>query len=231
VLGSEAADVDRSVRILGREGQRLLQNLRIGVVGTGGTGSIVVTALATMGVGRLRCWDHDRIKKHNRPRLVSTHDSHIGQKKVEALCQEARRLATAKPFTAEAHDAWGTSKEAIVLLRDCDIVFSCVDLFGARVPLNDLAYAHLIPVIDMGTKIYPEGKDIGAILCHAQTLAPGLPCAWCNGTVSTGRLVAEAQGAQAGAEKKAAYGIPFEATDGVEPSVLPFNLASVGLSL
>ena len=38
-------------------------------------------------------------------------------------------------------------------------------------------------------------------------------------------------GPQHGVEKRIPYGIPFEATDGVEPSVLPLNMLGVSLAL
>ena len=41
----------------------------------------------------------------------------------------------------------------------------------------------------------------------------------------------ERQGDQINAENRIPYGLPLEQTDGVEPSVLPLNLAGVGLAL
>src|SRR5205085_230019 len=96
---------------------------------------------------------------------------------------------------------------------------------------NDLAYAHLLPIIDLGSRIYPTGDRVQAILTHAHVLSPGVPCAWCTGTLSSRRLTREAQGNQRGAEARAGYGLPAETTDGVEPSVLPLNLLGAGLAM
>src|SRR5579859_5529034 len=62
--------MDRSTRLWGREGRRRLQNLRVGIVGGGGTGSLVTFATATMGVGKLRIWDKDIARKENRHRTA-----------------------------------------------------------------------------------------------------------------------------------------------------------------
>jgi hypothetical protein len=83
----------------------------------------------------------------------------------------------------------------------------------------------------MGSRIYPSGPTVDALLTHAHVLSPGVPCAWCTGKLSSHRLTREAQGAQRGAEKRAPYGLPLEETDGVEPSVLPLNVAGAGLAL
>lgn len=227
----DPAVMDRSVRMLGKQGQRVLQNLRVGIVGLGGTGSITLQGLATMGVGNIQVWEKDRIKPHNRPRLLGAKSGDAGKPKITVLAAEARAAATANPFTLDEHPNWGTSAAGLQALRDCDVIFSCVDLFAARVPLSDLAYAHLIPVIDMGSKIYPADDRIEAILSTAQVWTPGLPCPWCNGTITQDRLQAEAQGTQRGIHRKAAYGLSLEATDGVEPSVLPINMTSAGLAL
>ena len=58
--------MDRSTRLWGAEGRKKLQNLRVGIVGAGGTGSLSVFALATMGVGHLIAWDKDIAKQENR---------------------------------------------------------------------------------------------------------------------------------------------------------------------
>jgi hypothetical protein len=126
---------------------------------------------------------------------------------------------------------WGTSAIGLRGLKDCDLAMCCVDVLAPRVPLNDLAYAHLIPIIDMGSRIYPSGDKVDALLTHAHVLSPGVPCSWCTGKLSSYRLTREAQGNQRGAENRIPYGLPLEATDGIEPSVLPLNLAGAGLAL
>jgi hypothetical protein len=83
----------------------------------------------------------------------------------------------------------------------------------------------------MASWIHENKGRVDAVMTHAQVLAPGKPCAWCRGTLSNAFLVEEAQGVQRGAELRIPYGLALELTDGVEPSVLPLNLAGVGLAL
>ena len=155
----------------------------------------------------------------------------IGSLKVEALAPVIRAIATADPFDFEAVPIWGTSPEGLNGLKDCDVIFCCVDRFAPRIPLNQLAYAHLIPVIDMASWIHASDGIIDAVMTHAHVWSPGIPCAWCRQTLTSFRLMREAQGNQRGIENRAPYGLPLEETDGVEPSVLPLNMAGVGLAL
>lgn len=223
--------MDRSTRLWGVAGRRVLQNLRVGVVGAGGTGSIVLASLATMGVGKIYVWDGDLIKKENLHRTLGATKEMKGVNKAHALAEYAREIATAEPFEVLPLADWGTSANALRLLRDCDVVFCCVDRFAPRVPLNDFAYAHLVPTLDMASWLHPSGDVIDSIMTHAHVWSPGIPCAWCRGTLSSRRLTREAQGVQRDAERRIPYGIPLEKTDGIEPSVLPLNMAGAGLAL
>lgn len=223
--------MDRSTRIWGAQGRRRLQNLRVGFVGAGGTGSIAIFCAATMGVGKLRAWDKDKIKKENLHRTLGATRDMIGHYKVEALAGIARAVATAEPFDFESIQNWATSAEGLKALKDCDLIFCCVDKFAPRVPLNDLAYAHCIPTIDMASWIHQTSGHVDAIMTHAHVWSPGLPCAWCRGTLTSHRLTQEAQGQQRDIERRIPYGLPLGETDGVEPSVLPLNLAGVSLAL
>ena len=224
--------MDRSTRLWGKEGRRRLQNLRVGIIGAGGTGSLCGFALATMGVGKLRIWDKDVASKENRHRTAGITLDYVGKPKVHALKALAEAVATAEPFSIEVYEAWGTTEDSLRQLKDCDIVFCCVDRFAPRVPLNDLAYAHLIPVIDMASWIHADThRRIDALMTHAHVWSPGVPCAWCRGTLTPYVLTQEAQGIQRGIENRIPYGIPLEDTDGIEPSVLPLNMLGVSLAL
>jgi hypothetical protein len=224
--------MDRSTRLWGKEGRRRLQNFRIGVAGAGGTGSLTIFALSTMGAGKLLVWDKDIAKKENRHRTAGVTTDRVGQPKVMAMKSMAESLATAEPFTIEVFEDWATTADGLTRLKDCDLIFCCVDKFAPRVPLNDLAYAHLIPTIDMASWMHADrNHQIDAIMTHAHVWAPGIPCAWCRETITAYTLTREAQGAQRGVEDRIPYGLTLEETDGVEPSVLPLNMLGVSLAL
>lgn len=228
----DPAVMDRSTRLWGREGRRRIQNLRVGIAGAGGTGSVTGLSLATMGVGKVRVWDKDIAAKENRHRTLGITDGFVNKPKIDSLSALAKSVATADPFSIETYNSWATTEDALRKLKDCDIVFCCVDKLAARVPLNDLAYAHLIPTIDIASWIHPDkNKKIDALMTHAHVWSPGIPCAWCRETLTSYALTQEAQGNQQGIEKRVPYGIPLDDTGGVEPSVLPLNMLGVSLAL
>jgi len=128
---------------------------------------------------------------------------HVGINKVKALGGFLRAGATAQPFRLEEHYEWGTTAHALRRLRDCDVFFSCVDRLSARLPLNELAYAHLIPAMDVASWIHAVDGQVDSISTHAHVWSPGIPCAWCRQTLSSYGLMQEAQGAQVGIEHRA----------------------------
>jgi hypothetical protein len=227
----DPAVMDRSTRLWGKEGRRRLQNLKVGVIGAGGTGSVALIGLATMGAGTISVWDKDVLKKENLHRMLGVAQAHVGKYKPDALEATLRAVATASPFELQLHQAWGTSAQALQMLKDCDLIFSCVDTLGARIPLNDLAYVHLIPTIDVGSWVHVANEKVDAVVTHAHVWSLGIPCAWCRQTLSSYKLMREAQGAQRGVELRAPYGLQPDQTDGVEPSVLGLNMLGVGLAL
>ena len=61
-----------NARSFGDRGQRLLADLKVGVIGAGGTGSLVVEYMARLGVGHLVIIDPERIESSNLPRIVGS---------------------------------------------------------------------------------------------------------------------------------------------------------------
>src|SRR5207248_1774632 len=61
---------DRQVRLFGDRGQAVLGKAKVGVIGAGGVGSLVVEYLARLGVGTLVVIDPDRVDVTNLSRVV-----------------------------------------------------------------------------------------------------------------------------------------------------------------
>ncbi len=62
----------------------------------------------------------------------------------------------------------------------CDVIFCCTDTHGSRAVLNQLAYQHWLPTIDMGVRIDATDGQISAMAGRVQMLAPGLACLQCE---------------------------------------------------
>lgn len=173
---------DRQVRAFGLEGQRIIQSLHIGIVGLGGTGSIVCQELAHLGAKKFTLIDPDRLEATNLNRVAGSRPDDVGAFKVEVarrMIAEVRGSAEVRPVTGDVVD-----EEVAATLQECDFIFLCTDSHASRAVVNQVAYQRLIPTIDMGTSITVNLKGLVThISGRTQMLAPGLPCLVCCRTL------------------------------------------------
>lgn len=169
---------DRQERVFGKTGQERLRKLKVGIVGLGGTGSIILEQLAHLGIMDFLLIDPDIIEATNLNRLVGATHSDVGKSKVEVAAAHAKRINPEVRVDARAGSIL-LSKEAEQLV-DTDFVFGCTDSHGSRAVLNQLAYQYLVPIIDMGVIIVAPKGRVSHIAGRTQMLAPGLSCLLCG---------------------------------------------------
>lgn len=176
--GALPAFLDRNIRAFGSEGQRMLSQLRVGVVGVGGTGSVVVEELARLGVGELLVIDPEEVEATNLNRLIGSTRRDVGRPKVDVAAESAAR---ARPGIAVTRIAGSIIEERVArTLLDCDFVMCCTDSHGSRAVLNQLAYQYRIPMIDVGVRIDAKDSAVVAMSTRVQMLAEGLACLNCH---------------------------------------------------
>lgn len=183
-VGAETQDehYDRQIRMFGHEGQARLKHVRVGIVGLGGTGTVVLEQLAHLGVEDFLLIDPDRVESTNLNRLVGANPADVGRPKVDV----ARDLVSRINPRANVETVIGS----ILLdryakrLAEVDFIFSCTDSHGSRAVLNQLAYQYLVPMIDMGVVIAASQKKITHVIGRTQMLAPGLGCLLCGNLLS-----------------------------------------------
>ncbi len=161
------------------EGQAAIASLRFGIVGLGGTGSIVAQELAHLGATSLKLLDFDRVERSNLNRLIGANRDSVGKPKAEIAAQNVRLISdgiAAEPIVGNVLNASDAAR-----LLDCDLIFCCTDSHGSRAVLNQLSYQYMIPTIDMGVRIQVVGGKVTDIAGRVQMLGPGLPCLVCNG--------------------------------------------------
>lgn len=176
--GSIEAFLERSVRALGEEGQNLIRRSRIGVVGLGGTGSIVAQQLAHLGVKEFIFLDDDIVEETNLNRLVGSGPKDAGRPKVEVAADFVHRIQSKTSVNAIRGSVLKATDARPLL--GLDFIFCCTDTQGSRAVLNQLAYQYLIPVIDLGVRIDAFEGLVSTIAGRVQMLAPGLPCLVCQ---------------------------------------------------
>lgn len=169
---------DRQIRMFGPVGQERLKALRVGIVGLGGTGSVIAQQLAHLGIEDFLLLDPDQVEFTNLNRLVGARRVDVGLPKV----QIAKRMVTG--INPEARVS--TYEESALLARvairllDVDFVFGCTDSQGSRAVLNQLSYQFLLPMIDMGVSIVTAEGHVSHIAGRVNMLAAGLGCFVCG---------------------------------------------------
>ncbi len=172
-----AKPFDRQIRAFGETGQHIIQQLRVGIVGLGGTGSVVAQQLAYLGVTDFLLVDPDCVEPSNLNRVIgSTHES-VGVPKV-AVAASLLRSIRPSIKTEEIQDTALNVAIAKKLL-DTDFFFCCTDTHGSRAILSQLAYQYLIPAIDMGVIIATHKGHVTHVTGRVQMLSPGLGCLTC----------------------------------------------------
>jgi molybdopterin-synthase adenylyltransferase len=167
---------DRQIRMFGSAGQQILARLCVGIVGLGGTGSIIAQELVHLGVNNFILMDPDTIEQSNLNRVVGARTSDVGRSKVfvaERTIREINPNATIASIVGSANLNHTARK-----LTDCDFMFICTDSHGSRAVLNQLSYQYYLPAIDMGVRIDARDGDL-RITGRIQMLAPGLGCLLC----------------------------------------------------
>jgi len=170
---------DRQVRAFGPDGQSRLRKLRVGIVGLGGTGTIVAEQLAHLGVRRLLLIDPDVVEASNLNRLVGASHKDIGKPKANVAGEYVHSIRA----EIETDVVVGSVLRSDVALRlaDTDLFFCCTDSHGSRAVLSQFAYQYLVPCIDIGVSITVRDGAVTHITGRTQMLSPGLSCLTCAG--------------------------------------------------
>jgi sulfur-carrier protein adenylyltransferase/sulfurtransferase len=120
---------------VGPDGQRRLKAARVLCVGAGGLGSPAALYLAAAGVGTIGIIDFDAVDMSNLQRQILHGTPDVGRSKL----QSARdRLTALNPgVRVESHETALTSKNALELFREYDIILDGTDNFATRYLVND----------------------------------------------------------------------------------------------
>jgi molybdopterin-synthase adenylyltransferase len=169
---------DRQIRAFGESGQKILASMKVGVVGLGGTGSVVAQQLAYLGVKRFLFIDFDRADETNLNRLVGAYHSQINELKVHIAAEHISRIS--QDSRIDAVEGSVLEERTTRRLLECDFIFCCTDNHGSRAVVQQMVYQYYLPCIDMGVVITPRDGKVAHIAARIQMLSPGLPCLTCG---------------------------------------------------
>jgi molybdopterin-synthase adenylyltransferase len=168
----------RQVLAFGTTGQATLASLRVAIVGLGGTGSVVASQLAHLGVTDMLLVDPDMVEETNLNRLVGSTLADVGLAKTEVAERHIRAISPQTVVDGVVGDV--VDYTVAHKLLSADFIFACTDSQASRAVMNQLAYQYLIPCIDMGVGIHVQGDAIRFIAGRVQMLSAGLPCLICT---------------------------------------------------
>jgi adenylyltransferase/sulfurtransferase len=124
-----------SLAEVGVEGQTLLLQSRVLLIGAGGLGCPLTQYLAAAGVGTIGIIDFDRVDASNLQRQVLYTTADIGRPKVEVARE---RIEAMNPdVEVHTHDVALTSENALKLFADYDVIVDGTDNFPTRYLSND----------------------------------------------------------------------------------------------
>jgi len=174
---------DRQVRAFGADGQRTLRQLRVALVGLGGTGSIIAQQLVHLGVRDFILIDPDHVDETNLNRVVGATHEDVGKLKVAVSQRYVERFSHDVHVRAIEGDV---VRESIARqLIDTDLILCCTDSHGSRSVVQQVAYQYLLPCIDVGSTITVDSGEVTGIFGRVQLLGPDQPCLWCTGLLSS----------------------------------------------
>lgn len=218
---------DRQVRAFGRDAQKVLSGLCVGVVGCGGTGSSVAEQLARLGVGRILLFDHQVVEASNVSRIHESVLGDVGSPKVEVI---AKRVSAIHPsIEVRAIPRRIVELSAARELRDCDVVFGCTDDDLGRFILDRFSLDYLVPVFDMGAKIDSIKGAIRFVGCRVTRLQAGHACLSCRRALDQERMRKDAFPEEE-YEQLVREGYALE-LDEPDPAVVPFTTVTAGLAI
>lgn len=152
----------RQSAIVGAEGQRLLAEKTVLIVGCGGLGGHLIEHMLRLGVGTVLALDPDCFEASNLNRQILATEALLGTPKADAAAARAAAVNSdtmfrpiAEAFTAENGDA---------LVRGCDLVLDGLDNAPDRLLLEDVCARQGVPLV--------HGAILGGLV-QAAVVPPG----------------------------------------------------------
>ncbi|MCC7157929.1 MAG: molybdopterin-synthase adenylyltransferase MoeB, partial [Ignavibacteria bacterium] len=120
---------------IGMDGQLMLKQAKVLIIGAGGLGSPIGMYLAAAGIGKIGIVDFDIVSYSNLQRQVIYSTNDVGHSKTELAKQ---RLLEINPnIEVTTYDTRLTKDNALEILKDYDLIADGTDNFATRYLVND----------------------------------------------------------------------------------------------
>lgn len=132
---------------IGMEGQKLLRQARVAIVGCGAIGSVVASLLARAGVGAMRIIDRDYVEYSNLQRQILFDEADANESLPKAMAAARKIAAFNSEIVVEPAVADLTPSNADDLLSGFQLILDATDNFATRYLINDFAVKNTCPWI------------------------------------------------------------------------------------
>jgi len=218
--------VSRHRDFIPQSAQQAISEMRVGIVGCGGLGPIIAENLMRLGVRQFCLFDPDRIDESNLNRWLDGCHADVGRHKVSVLADRMRRCEPTVQVEEHALDI--IKADPVGAIGTCDLLLSAVDSDAARLWLNRVAAACLIPLFDVGVRVRTDPRV--DFLARVVPVLPGkTACLECSPLelLSAKEIASQLHGITKEVREKAGY----VATEQVSaPSVMGINTQVAGLA-
>jgi len=209
---------ERQKRFFGFQGQEILKEARVSVIGVGGTGSHVVQQLAYMGVGEISLIDMDVLEPSNKNRLIGSSYNHPEGKPKTEISKELVGFINPKIKINQIQDSIFT-EIAINEAKKSDFIFTCFDNDGPRAYMNEFVQAYEIPCLDIASGIYTESMDYGGRIIFIDDSG----CLACLNELDQEEIRLYNESTEQKKDRKSIYGIDKSKLNDSGPSVISIN--------
>ena len=151
-------EFDRTIRLVGEEGQARLLRAKVALFGLGGVGSYALEALVRAGIGEMLLVDGDVVEETNLNRQIIATRATLGQPKSEVA--RARALSIRPDMVIDARHAFYDAQTAGQFdLSRYDWVIDAIDTVSSKLLLIEQARAagaKVISCMGAGNKLHTE---------------------------------------------------------------------------
>ncbi|MGM0854102.1 MAG: thiazole biosynthesis adenylyltransferase ThiF [Bacillota bacterium] len=156
---------------IGTEGQKLIRNKHVLLIGAGALGTGNAEALVRAGVGKLTVVDRDYVEWSNLQRQQLYNEEDARNRLPKAVAAKKRLQAINSTVKIEGHILDAMPEEMTRLARGVDLIIDATDNFDTRMIINDVSQKYSIPWI--------YGACVGSYGISF-TILPGItPCLHC----------------------------------------------------
>ena len=181
-IAKNEPELDRNYRAFGKQGQAVISQLKIALVGCGGLGWQIGPQLVGVGARNILLVDYDTIEITNLNRLPGAPFSCVGKYKAKVLAKLLRKMnhkVNVKYLIANVSES-----KVCEELKKCDIIIGALDSEKARSDVNKFSAQYLKIYLDAGSGILLENGKVKHAGGQVNVIIPGSsPCLTCNNSL------------------------------------------------